>query len=110
MGAYGGAAIPTDIRGRNREIKLPARLCMSQNYPNPFNSSTVINYSLPVESFVTVSIYYVVGWLEATIFEGIQRAGTQTISWNADDYPSGIYFARVEAEGRVGHVRMVLVK
>ena len=110
MGAYGGMAIPTDIRERERELKLPSGICLSQNYPNPFNSSSVINYSLPITSFVTVSIYNVLGQLEATIFEGIQQAGRQSITWNADDYPSGIYFARVEADERTGNVRMVLLK
>jgi hypothetical protein len=110
MGAYGGQAIPTDIRERDRQVELPSRLCMSQNYPNPFNSSTVINYSLPNISFVTVSIYNLLGQLEATVFEGIQQPGRQAITWNADGYPSGIYFARVAVDERVGNIRMVLIK
>jgi hypothetical protein len=110
MGAYGGQAIPTDVRERERDLELPKGICLSQNYPNPFNSSTVINYSLPNTSFVTVSIYNVLGQLGSIIFEGIQQPGRQAITWNADDYPSGIYFARVNADQRSGNVRMVLIK
>ncbi|MEE9554756.1 MAG: T9SS type A sorting domain-containing protein [candidate division Zixibacteria bacterium] len=110
MGAYGGMAIPTDIKEHERDLELPRGICLSQNYPNPFNSSTVINYSLSKTSFVIVSIYNVLGQLETTVFEGIQQAGRQSITWDADDYPSGVYFARVETDKRSANIRMVLLK
>lgn len=110
MGAYGGQAIPTGIDDRGREIELPVRLCVSQNYPNPFNSSTIISYSLPSESHVTISIYNVLGRLEEILLDGSQRPGRQTVSWDATGYSSGIYFARIDAGERTGNIRMVLVK
>ena len=110
MGAYGGQAIPTDIKDHERPPDFPDRICISQNYPNPFNSSTVINYSLTNTSYVTVTIYNVLGQLETTIFEGIQQAGMQSVVWDAADFPSGMYFARVKADERNGNIRMVLLK
>lgn len=110
MGAYGGRAIPTSIREDEHEFALPKRICVSQNYPNPFNSSTIISYMLPKTSSVTVSIYNVLGELETTLFDGTQQVGPQKISWDASGFPSGVYFARVEAEGRSGNIRMVLLK
>ena len=40
---------------------MPNNYGISQNYPNPFNPTTVINYQLPVNSFVTLKIYDVIG-------------------------------------------------
>ena len=110
MGAYGGQAIPTDVKNHERSPDLPSRICLSQNYPNPFNSSTVIDYSLTNTSYVAVSIYNILGQLETTIFEGIQQAGMQSVVWDAADFPSGIYFARVETGNNLKNIKMTLLK
>jgi hypothetical protein len=46
----------------------------------------------------------------ATIFDGHKQAGYHTITWQADDYPSGVYFARLQAGQRDESVKMVLLK
>ena len=33
---------------------LPTAYSLDQNYPNPFNPSTIINFSIPNEGFVTL--------------------------------------------------------
>ena len=83
---------------------------MHQNYPNPFNAATVIRYGLPEASFATVSVYNLVGQRVAALYEGNQQAGQHTITWDASDFPSGIYFARLEAAGYDKSVKMVLLK
>ncbi|MEE9554060.1 MAG: T9SS type A sorting domain-containing protein [candidate division Zixibacteria bacterium] len=109
MGAYGGGdsvmvAIDDYI------VNLPARFALIQNYPNPFNPSTTIRYSLPEQSDVRIEIYNILGQRVATLFDGNKQAGYQTITWNAEDYPSGVYFARLETEGRSENIKMVLLK
>lgn len=64
---------------------LPEVYALHQNYPNPFNPSTIINYALPKESAVTITIYDMLG---AKINEFISQklpAGSHSIQWNGVD-------------------------
>ncbi len=81
---------------------LPEQFILHQNYPNPFNPSTVIKYSLPASSFVTLRIYNLEGKEIATLVKEAQQPGEYQITWNADQVPSGMYFYRVD----IGTTRM----
>ena len=70
-----------------------------QNYPNPFNPSTVIEYVLPVESNVTISVFNTIGQRVAVLLDRTQGAGNHSISWNAQNLSSGVYFYKIEAVG-----------
>jgi hypothetical protein len=109
MGAYGGGDSATVAIDDHSEY-LPRRIALLQNYPNPFNSSTAIRYSLPEQTDVRMEIYNIIGQRVATIFDGHKQAGYHTITWQADDYPSGVYFARLQAGQRDESVKMVLLK
>jgi len=109
MGAYGGQAIPTDIREEHQPI-IPMACGLLQNYPNPFNASTTLSYMLPQPVPVTISIYNLLGQRAATIFDGDQQAGQHRIIWDATNFPSGIYFARLEAGEYSRSIKMVLLK
>lgn len=78
---------------------LPKTYSLSQNYPNPFNPTTVINYSLPKRSFVTLTIYDDLGREVQTLVNNEQNAGNYSINFNASSLPSGAYFYRLSATG-----------
>jgi hypothetical protein len=109
MGAYGGGD-STTVGVDDKNICLPDRFLFMQNYPNPFNAATTIRYSLPQEGDVFLSIYNILGQLVATLLDENKPAGNHTIIWNADDYPSGVYFARLKTAGRAQNIKMVLLK
>ena len=74
-----------------------------QNYPNPFNPTTIINYWLPVESWVTIRIYNILGQEINTIVDELQHVGNKTVVWNGkskagSQVSSGVYFYRLEAK------------
>jgi hypothetical protein len=75
---------------------LPEVYSLEQNYPNPFNPSTVISYQLPIESRVILKIYNVIGEIIGVPVNGVQPAGSKSITWNAKGCSSGIYFYRIE--------------
>jgi Right handed beta helix region/Secretion system C-terminal sorting domain len=66
-------------------------LHLKSNYPNPFNPTTSFSYFIPASGQVDLSIYNVKGQLVETLVSSYQDAGEYSLSWNADDYSSGIY-------------------
>jgi len=93
----------------------PLQFKLNQNYPNPFNPSTTISYRLPSQMQVTVTVYNLLGRKVATLADGLQEAGTQTLRWDASRYASGVYFYQVIATGTDGdrfvqHRKMMLIK
>ncbi|HRI47363.1 MAG TPA: T9SS type A sorting domain-containing protein [Ignavibacteriaceae bacterium] len=88
----------------------PSEFGITQNYPNPFNPSTMIKYSLPKEEFVTLKVYNVLGQEIRTLFQGFQKEGKHSITFNAAQLPSGIYFYTIQA-GEFSQVKkMMLMK
>ncbi len=92
----------------NNDIKL------LQNYPNPFNPSTMINYELPFNASVSVKIYDMLGKEVRTLVNGYQNSGTYSVSFNASNLSSGIYFYVLRASTGNGEMtktmRMILTK
>lgn len=85
----------------------PTAFALEQNYPNPFNPSTVISYTLPEASVVTLRIIDVLGREIATLVSRTQDAGTYSVNWkgmdqNGVDMPSGSYFYRLDAVPTTG--------
>lgn len=70
---------------------------LEQNYPNPFNPTTALNYTLPSDSYVRLSVYNTLGQEIGILVEGAQGAGYKEIEWDAGNTPSGLYFYRLEA-------------
>ncbi|OGU71412.1 MAG: hypothetical protein A2V93_00170 [Ignavibacteria bacterium RBG_16_34_14] len=75
----------------------PQTYNLSQNYPNPFNPVTNIKYSIPIESEVKIVVMNSLGQEIAELVNGNQNEGFYEISWNADEFASGVYFYIMEA-------------
>ncbi len=73
-----------------------------QNYPNPFNPSTLIKYSVPEESRVTIKIFNIIGQQVAELVNTLKRPGSYRVKWNASNYSSGVYFYSIKAAGNSG--------
>ena len=91
------------------EAPLPTTYAVDQNYPNPFNARTQISIALPEASDVTIDIYSVTGQLVESI-SGRFEAGSHSISWNASDVSSGVYFYKVTAGDFSQTMKMTLLK
>jgi type IX secretion system substrate protein len=94
----------------NGGTTFPQEFSLSQNYPNPFNPVTVINYQLPKSSNVKLSVYDALGQNVSVLVNESQRAGNHAIEWNAGDFPSGVYFYRLDAGSFVSSKKMILIK
>ncbi len=110
IGAYTFQAhIATGIRAQN-STGVPKSFTLSQNYPNPFNPTTIIQYSVPKNSFVTLKVYNVLGQEVATLFSGREMAGNYVATFDGSKYASGVYFYRMQAGGASFTKKMVLMK
>ncbi len=89
---------------------LPDNFILMQNYPNPFNPATTISFSLPAKSFVSLKIYNALGKEVSNIVSGELPAGEYKRQWNAADFPSGVYFYRMQVGTQTETKKLVLIK
>jgi hypothetical protein len=89
---------------------LPTEPYLAQNYPNPFNPSTTVQFSIPNTSFVSLKVSNVLGAEIATLVNENKAPGTYKVSWDAGGFPSGVYFYRLIAGGKVFIGKMNLLK
>ena len=89
---------------------LPRQFKLYQNRPNPFNPDTRITYAVGTDSYVTLTVYDIRGRKVRTVDEGYKRAGMHTVVFQASDYATGFYFARLQTEDYSATIRMLLLK
>lgn len=100
--------VPTNLQ--EEEGTLPLIFTLEQNYPNPFNPITTISYSLSQPSPVMLIVYNTQGQVVSKLVDTIQNAGQYTVSLNAANLPSGIYFYRLQSEEGQLLRKMTLLK
>lgn len=89
---------------------------LKQNYPNPFNPSTIIKYSIPRQSYVTLKVYDILGNEVATLVNEAKPAGNYEITFhtqqitNNKQLASGIYFYQLKAGDFVSTKKMILLR
>ncbi|MFH1221376.1 MAG: M6 family metalloprotease domain-containing protein [Candidatus Eisenbacteria bacterium] len=99
VGDKGGTALSLDLRVG----------------PNPVSAASIIEYSVPVESRVSLKVYDVRGRLVKSVFDGTRVAGAYRTEWAGTDddgasVAPGIYFARLDVGTERIVKKMVLVK
>jgi len=92
------------------DLKGPTEFALLQNYPNPFNPATIIRFTLPVETNVTIAVYNSIGEKVSEVFKGEMEAGYHEVNFDASNLSSGVYFYRLESANFVNVKKMLLVK
>ena len=88
---------------------------LKQNFPNPFNPSTTVQYSLPKEQNVKLTVYDLLGNRVAVLVNEPQSAGVHEVTWSGSDEKgkkasSGTYLLTIEAGSDVQSRKMILLK
>ena len=127
-------ATATDASGNTSEFYVPKvstatsvvssfiGFSFPQNFPNPFQGTTQIKYTLPITSFVRVSIYNAVGQQVSELVQEKQRPGDYFVTWDtigksARRLTAGIYYCRMEitSDAKAGgqyvqYLKMILIR
>ena len=83
---------------------------LGQNYPNPFNPTTHIRFNIPETGNTKLTVYNMMGEAVANLVNGVVSAGGHTVSWNAANMPTGVYFYRLESGNFTQTKKLLLVK
>jgi len=77
----------------------PGGFALQQNYPNPFNPSTLIRYTLPTTTHISIKVFDILGNEVAVLVDGNEASGQHEVRWDPGTRASGIYFCRMQAAG-----------
>jgi len=104
-----GVAVDQDVTG------LPNTFTLSQNFPNPFNPTTVIEFSLPQEARVQLTVYDLLGKKVRTLVDESKAPGAYSVIWDGNDdngnpQSSGTYFYRLNSADNTINRRMTLIR
>ena len=96
-------------------LVIPDVYVLHQNFPNPFNPSTKIEWELPKNEFVNITIYNSKGEAVKTLVNSFQFSGNKTINWNATDsrdkpVSSGLYIYRLQSNSHSETKKMILLR
>jgi len=100
---------PTSV-GETPSGGIPQAFSLGQNYPNPFNPSTTLDYALPRDGFVQLSVFNVLGEQVAELVNGSRGAGSYTVRWDASALPGGVYYYRLTTGNFSETRKMVLIR
>ena len=98
------------LEGGFNGVDMPTEYALVGSYPNPFNATTTITYAMPTAGNATLEVYNLMGQKVATLVNGYNEAGQHSVTWDAANYSSGIYFSRLTAGDQVFTQRMTLLK
>ena len=93
------------------ELKVIAdKYSLLNIYPNPFNPVTSVNFTLPIESEISLEVYNLQGRMVELLASGNMQPGQHSITWNADSHSSGVYFVKMVAGDYVSTQKLMLIK
>lgn len=97
----------TDVDDNNL---IPEVFNLFQNYPNPFNPETVIKFQLPLNGFVSLKVYDMLGREITTLINNEMHAGNHEVNFNASNLSSGVYFYKLDSGAFSSIKKMMLLK
>ena len=99
--------ITTDVR---RIFSSPGRFLLNQNYPNPFNPTTTISWYSPLSGRQTLKIYDILGNEITTLVNEFKPAGNYEVMFDGSNFPSGVYYYRLQAGKFTETKKLVLLR
>ncbi len=93
------------------EAAVVTEYAVYQNYPNPFNPTTQITFDVLEDNNVSLTVFNATGQEVATVVNGAYAAGRHTVTFDAANLTSGLYFYTVKMGDKfTATKKMLLVK
>ena len=111
-----GAVHSSDVVAINDyDVIFPDQLMMHTAYPNPFNPSTIINYNIPYDSNVIITINDIKGRVVNKLYNNYHYSGNGSIRWNGKDnngmsLPTGIYNYNIQTDREFQSGKILFLK
>jgi hypothetical protein len=83
---------------------------LSQNFPNPFNPVTTIEYTIPKEGFVTLTVYNILGQEVANLVSEEKKPGLYEVSFDGSKLTSGVYLYQLQMNSYTATKKLILMK
>ena len=104
-----------NIDSNSNDSKIPSSFSLYQNYPNPFNPTTTLQYDLPMDGLVNITIYDMLGNIISQLVNEVQNPGIKTVKWDATNnkgqpVSAGVYLYSIEAGEFRQTKKMILLK
>ena len=90
-------------------VNVPYSIYMN-NFPNPFNNSTIIQYVIPEDDYITLDLYNGIGERITYLYKGFKKAGEYEIHFNGDTITSGVYFIILKTSKHIYSHKILLLK
>jgi len=99
----------------NESALIPQVFVLGQNYPNPFINSTAIDFALPCEVHVNLTIYDVAGRKVKVLAHGMCNPEHHTVHWDGKDgqgrrVSPGVYIYTLNAGENTAMRRMIMAE
>ncbi len=103
--------LPEILTDLNESVnQTPINFELFQNYPNPFNPGTSISFSISERTHLSLKVFDGLGKELTEIYSGVLSEGIYSKFWNAEIYPAGVYYYRLESGTQAVTRKMLLIK
>jgi len=90
--------------------EIVAEFGLSAAYPNPFNPSTTLDFSTIEAGYASVKVYNLMGQVVGVLLDGIVEPNTYSLTWDANNFSSGVYIIKAESASQVSTQKIMLLK
>ncbi len=101
---------PFDENVTVKTAGIPDQFSLLQIYPNPFNPVTTIAFTLPQTALVRLAVFDMQGRLVKEILRETRDPDLYSVTWDAGDLASGLYFCRIQAGNFTDVKKLLLLK
>ena len=89
---------------------IPSSFFLSSPFPNPFNPKITFQFFVPYKEHISIEIFDSNGRLVHTMIKEILEPGKHSMSWNAVNQSSGVFFIKFTYQNKYSVKKVILIK